>query len=139
MDRIGLNIRKLRESRGMTQDEFGKLIGKSGSQIGAYENEKTEMPVSVVYAIVEKTGCDIAWLMTGKEPEPPSRKYDVRMRIYNLEDRLRVIQILAKNGYDVGQHKEQKGPKAVEYYVHANEAAGNADTSRQGGSKLSEE
>ena len=139
MDRIGTNIRKLRESRGMTQEEFGKLVGKSGSQIGAYENEKTEMPVSVVYAIAEKTGCDIAWLMTGKEPDPAAEKYDISMRIYNMEDRLRVIQILAKNGYDVGQHKEMRGPRAVDYYVHANENAGNADTSRNGGSKLGDE
>lgn len=136
MDRIGANLKKLRKSRGMTQEEFGKLIGKSGSQVGDYENEKSEMPVSVAYTIAEKTGCNISWLMTGKDPTP-DRKYDVSMRIYNLEDRLLVIQILAKNGYDVGQHKELKGAKAVEYYVHANEAAGNADTSRQGGNKRS--
>lgn len=139
IDRIGTNIRKLRESLGITQEEFGRLIGKSGSQVGAYENEKTEMPVSVVYAIAEQTGCSIEWLMTGRNTALSSSKYDVSMRIYNLEDRLRVIQILAKNGYDVGQHKEQRGPKAVEYYVHAKEVAGNADTSRQGGSKLGEE
>ena len=138
MEKIGANIRKLRESKGMSQEDFGKLIGKSSSQIGAYENEKTEMPVSVVYTIAEKTGADIAWLMTGEEKKKPAREYDASVRIYNLEDRLRVIQILAKNGYDVGQHKEQKAPKAVEYYVHAIDLDTNANTSRQGGNTLSE-
>lgn len=134
MEKIGANIRKLRENKGLSQDEFGKLIGKSGSQVGAYENEKTEMPVSLVYVIAEKFKVDIGWLMTGELRE--KKKYDVSMRIYNLEDRLRVIQILAKNGYDVGQHKEAKNAKAVDYFVHGIDTGANVDTSRQGGSTL---
>ena len=61
--------------------------------------------------------------------------YDFEMRIYNQEDRLTVIGILAKNGYDVGQHKRQRtsSGKAVDYYVHAKLMEGNADTSKQVG------
>lgn len=36
--KVGQEIKKVRYRMGMTQKELGKLIGKSESQIGAYEN-----------------------------------------------------------------------------------------------------
>lgn len=48
-----------------------------------------------------------------------------------MEDRLTVIKILAKNGYDVGQNKRQKGKgNSLDYFVHAKDLATNADTSK---------
>lgn len=63
-----------------------------------------------------------------RESEP---KWDAELRIYNMDDRLEVIRILAKNGYDVGQNKRPKGKgNAVDYFVHATDLATNADTSK---------
>ena len=63
------------------------------------------------------------------------QQYDFEIRVRSMEDRLAVIGILAKNGYDVGQHKKQRTPtgKVVDYYVHAKLVDGNADTSKQEG------
>lgn len=48
-----------------------------------------------------------------------------------MEDRLTVIKILAKNGYDVGQNKRLKGKgNSLDYFVHAKDLATNADTSK---------
>ena len=57
---------------------------------------------------------------------------DMRRRIYGVEDRLTVAQILIKNGYTVSQGKEKKTPdgKAMIYYLRVREDDGNADTSR---------
>ncbi len=57
---------------------------------------------------------------------------EIELKIHNQEDRLTVIGILAKNGYDVGQHKRQRTPtgKVLDYYVHAKLLEGNADTSK---------
>ena len=34
---IGKNIKSLRESRGLTQDELGKIIGVSGKTVSSWE------------------------------------------------------------------------------------------------------
>ena len=39
---IGENIKRIRTGMGLSQKAFGDLIGKSESQIGSYENEKTD-------------------------------------------------------------------------------------------------
>lgn len=36
---IGKNIKRIRESMGLSQEAFGLLIGKSSSQVSSYENE----------------------------------------------------------------------------------------------------
>ena len=54
------------------------------------------------------------------------RKWDGELKVYNLEDRMTVAAILAKNGYDVGQHQKQRpNSKALEYYIHYTAAEGN--------------
>lgn len=132
MRKIGANIKVLRKNKGLSQLELGKLIGKSESMIGAYENERCEMPVSVAYTIAEKTNTDIGWLMTGETKQEPEKEYDAMLRIYSMEDRLTVIQILAKNGYDVGQNKKPRTNtgKTLDYFVHAKDLSTNADTSK---------
>ena len=114
--KVGQEIKKVRYRIGLTQKELGKLIGKSESQIGAYENASASITLDVLFKIAEVT-------KTG---------WDAELRIYGLEDRKAVMTILAVNGYDVGQHKKQVTPtgKAVAYYVHATDRKENADTSK---------
>ena len=119
--KVGQEIKKVRYRMGMTQKELGKLIGKSESQIGAYENASASITLDVLFKIAEVTKTKPEELITGAE-----------LRIYGLEDRKTVMTILAVNGYDVGQHKKQVTPtgKAVAYYVHATDRKENADTSK---------
>ncbi len=125
------NIKRIRGGMGLSQAQFGKLIGKSESQIGAYENGKTDILASTLYKIAEVAQVDFNNLMAGIVKEPESKKWDAELRIYNMDDRLEVIKILAKNGYDVGQNKRPKGKgNSVDYFVHAKDIIANADTSR---------
>lgn len=56
---------------------------------------------------------------------------EIRLKIFNVEDRLTVAQILVKNGYTVSQGKRQKSTgRSVEYYLKAREEDGNAETVR---------
>ena len=128
---IGKNIKRIRESMGLSQEAFGMLIGKSSSQVSSYENG-SEVLSSTIYKIAEVAGKDFNTIMSDepekRESEP---KWDAELRIYNMDDRLEVIRILAKNGYDVGQNKRPKGKgNAVDYFVHATDLATNADTSK---------
>lgn len=54
----------------------------------------------------------------------------VELKIYNLEDRMTVAQILIKNGYTVGQGKRQRNPtgKTLEYFLRVTEDSENAET-----------
>lgn len=54
----------------------------------------------------------------------------VELKIYNLEDRLAVAQILIKNGYTVSQGKRQRSPtgKTLDYYLKVTEDPENAET-----------
>lgn len=54
----------------------------------------------------------------------------MELKIYNLEDRMIVAQILIKNGYTVSQAKRQKTAtgKTLEYFLKVEEDPGNAET-----------
>ena len=54
----------------------------------------------------------------------------MELKIYNLEDRLAVAQILIKNGYTVSQGKRQKSPtgKTLDYFLRVKEDPNNAET-----------
>lgn len=55
---------------------------------------------------------------------------NMELKIYNLEDRLAVAQILIKNGYTVSQGKRQKSPtgKTLDYFLTVKEDPNNAET-----------
>ena len=46
-NKVGENIKKLRTESGLSQKEVAQAIGRSESQIGAYENGSVDMPLSV--------------------------------------------------------------------------------------------
>lgn len=132
--KVGQEIRRVRTGMGLSQKAFGRLIGKSESQIGAYENATTSITVDVLFKISEVTKIRPEELITGpakKEVETEEKTgWDAELRIYGLEDRKTVMTILAVNGYDVGQHKKKVTEKSVAYYVHATDRKDNADTSK---------
>jgi len=130
--KVGQEIRRVRTGMGLSQKAFGELIGKSESQIGAYENAANSIAVDVLFKIAEVAKIKPEELITGPTKKEVKNKWDAELRIYGLEDRKAVMTILAVNGYDVGQHKKQVTPngKAVAYYVHATDLKDNADTSK---------
>ena len=52
--RIGLLLKKARESRNMTQDELGQLIDKKRTYISRVENNGSNITLSTLFEIVEK-------------------------------------------------------------------------------------
>ena len=130
--KVGQEIRRVRTGMGLSQKAFGQLIGKSESQIGAYENATNSIAVDVLFKIAEIAKIKPEELITGPAKKEVKNRWDAELRIYGLEDRKAVMTILAVNGYDVGQHKKQVTPtgKTVAYYVHATDLKDNADTSK---------
>lgn len=128
--RVGQEIRKARNRMNLTQKQFGELIGKSESQVGAYENGALGMTIGTLFKIAEVAGMKPEELIAGPPQEDGAKEWDAELRIYSVEDRKAVMTILAVNGYDVGQHKKKATPsgKSVTYYVHATDVEGNACT-----------
>ena len=52
--KIGLLLKKARESRNMTQEELGQLIHKKRTYISRVENNGSNITLSTLYDIVEK-------------------------------------------------------------------------------------
>jgi len=52
--RIGLLLKKARESRNMTQEELGQLIDKKRTYIARVENNGSNITLSTLFEIVEK-------------------------------------------------------------------------------------
>lgn len=130
--KVGKEIRRARMDMKMSQKEFGNLVGRSESQIAAYENARCTITLDVLIKIAEAANIKPEQLFTGPEKKEEKTGWDMELRIYGLEDRKQVMTILATNGYDVGQHKRQATPtgKTVNYYVHATDRKENADTSK---------
>ena len=52
--RIGLLLKKARESRNMTQEELGQIIDKKRTYISRVENNGSNITLSTLFEIVEK-------------------------------------------------------------------------------------
>ena len=130
MGKVYENMAEFRKRAGMTQEDLGDKIGKHRSTIQGYENGSVDIPYSIVEKIAEALGLTMPELITGTK-EPVRKQEAGRIKIYNLEDRLSVAQILIKNGYTVSQGKVKKTPdgRAMVYFLAFREEEGNADTS----------
>lgn len=130
-EKIRLNIKKFREAAGLSQKALAGRIQKSESAVQAYESGKTDIPLSALVAIASALKVTVAELAQGKAAKEPDKRR-MEIRIYTQEDRLNVAAILVKNGYNVGQGKRLKTPtgKSLDYFLHIEDSAENADTSR---------
>jgi DNA-binding XRE family transcriptional regulator len=52
--KVGLLLKKARESRNMTQEELGKIIDKKREYISRVENDGSNITLSTLFDIVEK-------------------------------------------------------------------------------------
>ena len=70
MSRFGENLRKIRNERGMSQDEMATLLGTSKQVISRYENGQRNPKVSVAQDYADRLGVSIGFLTgdtTGEE------------------------------------------------------------------------
>lgn len=74
MGKLGENIKRIRGEMGLSQRQFGELIGKSDSQIWSYENDRTDILASTLYKIAAVANVDFNNLMAGIIPEEEPEK-----------------------------------------------------------------
>jgi transcriptional regulator with XRE-family HTH domain len=71
LNTLGHRIRHHRLRNELTLDELGSRVGVAGSQLSLIENGKREPKLSLLQAIAEATGTDVADLLSS---EPPNRR-----------------------------------------------------------------
>ena len=59
---IGARIKRLRTTRGITQDALGELLGVVKSTVSLWENGKSSPPDSIKKTICTEFGCTMDWL-----------------------------------------------------------------------------
>ncbi len=66
MENIGQRIKQLRKMLKLSQEEFGKKIGKSASAIARYESGSREIDESTLKLIAKEFNVNEEWLKTGE-------------------------------------------------------------------------
>lgn len=61
-------IRKIRKDSGLTQSQFGAVIGVAQTTIAGYENGSREVPNSAIVSICREFDINETWLRTGEGP-----------------------------------------------------------------------
>lgn len=70
-----LRIREIRHAKNMTLKELGDRIGRKPHSVWDYENHKTRVPASILYAIAQVLGVSMNDLCADDDaplPPPPS-------------------------------------------------------------------
>lgn len=115
MSSFGQNLKRIRQARKMSQDEFAALLGTSKQVISRYENDLRSPKVSVVADYADKLGVSIGELSGADRPIPanvfPLSRLKMR-RVPILGDTAAGEPIIANREYDEyveipndGQHR----------------------------------
>lgn len=62
------NIKELRKTLLLTQEQFAKDLGITKTTISTYENGRRKIPDSILISICNKYNVNMDYLKTGKEP-----------------------------------------------------------------------
>lgn len=80
---LGHRIRHHRFDSGFTLDELGSLVGVAGSQLSLIENGKREPKLSLLQAIAQATGTEVADLISG---EPPNKRAALEIELERAQE-----------------------------------------------------
>lgn len=67
LQNIGSNVKKLRKKKKLSQIELAVEVGIDRSYLSEIENGRTNMSVSILYAVADSLGVDIAELFKKNE------------------------------------------------------------------------
>ena len=67
LQNIGSNVKKLRKKKKLSQIELAVVVGIDRSYLSEIENGRANMSVSVLYAVADSLGVDIAELFKNNE------------------------------------------------------------------------
>ena len=81
---IGSNIKSLRESLGMTQDEFGKIAGLTGKAVSTWESDKKVPRMGAIQRIADYFNIPKSALFEELTKDGTSSEFSVIQRTANV-------------------------------------------------------
>ncbi len=69
---IGYNIKRMRHSKRMLQQELADALGVSKSTVGMWETDKREPNIETINRIAEVLGCSVSYLIEDNRKTPTS-------------------------------------------------------------------
>lgn len=79
---LGQRIRHLRGERGLTLAQLGERVGRQPPYLSQLENGKREATLSLLTAIAEALGTDVADLL---DPTPPTRRDELELQLMRAQ------------------------------------------------------
>lgn len=98
-NKLGINIRKEREARKLTQDELGKILGVSKQTVSSWEKGDKKPRVDKLNNLAELFNTSVdALLEKTSVPDESEKYYKIAKEIYELdeEDRKFIKQMIKK-------------------------------------------
>lgn len=84
---IGRRVRAVRKSRGLSQEEFGHLLGYDRTYIGSLERGERNLTLDSVLVLADRLGLGMLDLMTPRlQDESPQTKSSSRRRAKSYLD-----------------------------------------------------
>ncbi len=82
MDTLGSRIKQLRQARGLTQPQLGKLVGVTKSAISQWESEATaNIKLPQFLELCRILGTDPYYLVFGNDRQPPAGASAAQRRV----------------------------------------------------------
>lgn len=90
---IGSRIRDKRKELGMSQEELAEKLYTSKQMISSYENDKTEIKVSVLKELAVALDTTTAYLVDGVKEVKYSQQAEELLDVFSRLDNDRIIEI----------------------------------------------
>lgn len=84
-EELGRKIKEIREKKNLSQERFGKKIGKSGKTISAYEKGRCTPPLKVLDSIVETYDVTFSSLKSGRRAQLEEKLQYIKNAIEEIE------------------------------------------------------
>lgn len=101
---IGKNIKQMRESLGMEQQELAEKLNISNKTISSWECGRTEPKMGMIELMCNVFGCEKTVLIDGTAPQPMEKRimeYAKRLGMLSdkqLQDVMQYIEFIEKKG-----------------------------------------
>ena len=107
---IGINIKRLREDRGLTQEQVADVLGVSYQAVSSWERDEYKPDTDKLIRIAELFDVSVSAVVEEKQ-----KAFKTKETIYNWEHMKTYVKTTAKN------YKLKNTLKAVDYAVEAHE------------------
>ena len=97
-------LKLLRDEKQLSQEEVGKIIGKTGQAYGLYENGKRDIPTEILVKLSEYYNVSVDYILGNSDNKQPTKldsnllKIGLDMKNYNppTEEQKKQIEDFAK-------------------------------------------